>query len=124
VNQQLNAMIKEYSVLNFEPGPAPVSGPVTCTPGERNMGGPQVAVLLGTDGTQVIAPGTTGDNTGVGTWHIGSCSVYPTADLPKGSTGNPGDIAPTGPAVRTLPKGTIIKIGSRTYKVATGTKAP
>jgi hypothetical protein len=116
VNKQLNAMIKEYAILDFKPGPAPVSGPVTCTPGERNMGGPQVSVLLGTDGTQVIAPGTTGDNTGVGTWHIASCSVYLTADQPKGSTGNPDGIKPTGPAVVKLPKGT--------YKVATGTKAP
>jgi hypothetical protein len=87
VDHQLNAMIKEYAILDFKSGPAPVSGPVTCTPGVPNMGGPQVAVLLGTDGTQVIAPGTTGDNTGVGTWHIASCSVYPTADLPKGNTG-------------------------------------
>jgi len=98
VNQKLNAMIKEYAVLSFKPGSAPVSGPVTCTPGEQNMGGPQVAVLLGTDGTQVIAPGTTGNNTGEGTWHIGSCSVYLTADLPKGSTGsgNTGNTGNTG----------------------------
>jgi len=118
VNKQLNAMIKEYAILRFEPGPAPVSGPVTCTPGDPNMGGPQVSVLLDADGTQVIAPGTTGDNTGVGTWHIGSCSVYLTADLPKGSTGDPDGTKPT------IPNGTIIKIGSRTYKVVTATKAP
>ena len=45
-------------------------------------------VLLGADGTQVIAPGTTGDNTGVGTWHITACYVYPTADMGTGGTGS------------------------------------
>jgi hypothetical protein len=116
VNQKLNAMVKEEVVLRFEPGRATVSGPVTCTPGEPNMKGPQVKVLLGADGTQVIAPGATVGNTGVGTWHIGPCSVYPTADLGKGGTGNTGSgsIAP----------GSVIKIGSRTYKVAPATKAP
>lgn len=115
-DQKLNALIKEQVVLRIGAGPATVSGPVTCTPGEPNMKGPQVKVLLGADGTEVIAPGTTGDNTGVGTWHVTACTVYPTADIGKGGTGNTGagSIAP----------GTIIKIGSRTYKVAPGTKAP
>jgi hypothetical protein len=117
LNQKLNAMIQEEVVLRFEPGAAPVSGPVTCTPGEPNMKGPQVKILLGTDGTQVIAPGATVSNTGEGTWHIGTCSVIPTADIGKGGTGNTG----SGSSIR---PGTIIKIGSRTYKVATGTKAP
>ena len=89
-NQKLNAMIKEQVVLRMASGPAPVSGPVTCTPGVSNMQGPQVKVLLGTDGTQVIAPGTTGDNTGVGTWHMTACYVYPTADMGTGGTGNTG----------------------------------
>jgi hypothetical protein len=88
VNQKLNAMIKEQVVLRFAPGAAPVSGPVTCTPGVPNMQGRQVKVLLGADGTQVIAPGTTGDNTGVGTWHVATCSVYPTADIGTGGTGS------------------------------------
>jgi hypothetical protein len=35
----------------------------------------------------VITPGTTGDSTGVGTWHLTACSVYPTADLGTGGTG-------------------------------------
>lgn len=87
-NQKLNAMIKEQVVLRTVSGPAPVSGPVTCTPGVSNMRGPQVKVLLGADGTQVIAPGTTGDNTGVGTWHITACYVYPTADMGTGGTGS------------------------------------
>jgi hypothetical protein len=106
VNQKLNAMIQEEVVLRFEPGPATVSGPVTCTPGEPNMKGPQVKVLLGADGTQVIAPGATVGNTGEGTWHIGSCSVIPTGDVGEGGTGNTGSgsIAPVGATVRPLPK--------------------
>jgi hypothetical protein len=110
VNQQLEAMVKEYAILDFKPGPAPVSGPVTCTPGVPNMGGPQVQVLLDADGTQVIAPGTTGDNTGVGTWHIGSCVVYPQSYQPKGSTGTVSGV-PAGTVV-VLPKGTDLKTGA------------
>ena len=89
-NQKLNAMVKEQVVLRMASGPASVSGPVTCTPGVSNMQGPQVKVLLGADGTQVIAPGTTGDNTGVGTWHVTACYVYPTSDMGTGGTGNTG----------------------------------
>jgi hypothetical protein len=86
-NAKLNAMIKEEVVVRTASGPASVKGAVTCTPGETGMQGPQVKVLLGTDGTQVIPPGTTGDSTGVGTWHLTACSVYPTADLGTGGTG-------------------------------------
>jgi hypothetical protein len=86
-NQKLNAMIKEQVVLRAASGPAPVSGPMTCTPGVSNIQGPQVKVLLGADGTQVIAPGTTGSNTGVGSWHMTACHVYPTADMGTGGTG-------------------------------------
>ena len=83
-NQKLNAMIKEQVVVRTASGPAPVSGSITCTPGEPGMQGPQVKVLLGADGTQVITPGTTGGNTGVGTWHLTACQVYPTADMGAG----------------------------------------
>jgi hypothetical protein len=94
-DQKLNAMIKEQVVVRMASGPASVKGPVTCTPGEPNMQGPTVKVLLGADGTQVIAPGTTGDNTGVGTWHMTACYVYPTADMGKGGTGS-GNTGNTG----------------------------
>jgi hypothetical protein len=87
-NVKLNAMIKEEVVLRMAAGPASAKGAVACTPGESNMQGPQVKVLLGTDGTQVIAPGTTADNTGIGTWHVAACFVYPTADLGTGGTGS------------------------------------
>lgn len=87
-NVKLNALIKEQVVLRMASGPAPVKGALTCTQGEAHMQGPQVQVLLGTDGTQVITPGTTGDNTGVGTWHMTACYVYPTADMGTGGTGS------------------------------------
>jgi hypothetical protein len=94
-DQKLNAMINEEVVLRMASGPAPVSGPLTCAPGEPNMQGPKVKVLLGADGTQVIVPGTTGDNTGVGTWHMTACYVYPTADMGTGGTGT-GNIGDAG----------------------------
>ena len=84
-NAKLNEMIKEEVVVATAAGPAPVGGPVTCTPGEPNMQGPTVKVLLGADGTQVIAPSN--GNTGVGTWHLTGCKVYPSADMGTGGTG-------------------------------------
>jgi hypothetical protein len=107
-DQKLNAMVKEEVVVRTAAGPATVSGAVTCTPGVPNMGGPQVKVLLGADGTEVITPGQTGDNTGVGTWHLTGCSVYPTADLGKGGTGTgntgEGATAPVGATLAPLTK--------------------
>jgi hypothetical protein len=86
-NEKLNAMLKEEVVLSVGSGPAPVNGAVACRPGVPNMQGPPVKVLLGADGTQVIATGTTADNTGVGTWYVTACHVYPTADMGTGGTG-------------------------------------
>ena len=86
-NKKLNAILKEQVVVRTASGPASVKGAVTCTPGVPDTQGPSVKVLLGADGTQVIAPGTTAGNTGVGTWHLTACSVYPTADLGTGGTG-------------------------------------
>jgi hypothetical protein len=94
-DKKLNAMLKEQVVVRTASGPASVKGPVTCTPGVSNLQGPTVKVLLGTDGTQVIAPGTTGNNTGVGTWHLTACSVYPSADMGTGGPGS-GDAGNTG----------------------------
>jgi hypothetical protein len=53
-----------------------------------------VKVLVGKDGTEVIALGTTGDNTGVGTWHLAACWV--TSDTGPGGTGNTGSPGFTG----------------------------
>jgi hypothetical protein len=85
-NQKLAQMgIHEQVIIYDASGPAPVSGPVTCTP-EAGVSGPTLKVLLGTNGTEVIQPGTTGDNTGVGTWHMTHCIA--TGD--NSTTGNTG----------------------------------
>jgi hypothetical protein len=85
-NERLNSLVKEQVTIQTASGPAPAAGAVSCTPGVPNMQGPSVQVLLGSDGTQVVAPGTTAHNTGVGTWHLASCTVYPTGS----GTGNTG----------------------------------
>jgi hypothetical protein len=86
-NHKLTAMgIHEQVTIYMKPGAAAVSGPVTCTP-EPGVSGPPLKVLVGTDGTEVIQPGTTGDNTGVGSWHLDHCV---TTDTGSGNTGNTG----------------------------------
>jgi hypothetical protein len=85
-NQKLAAMgFNEGIVIYMGSGPAAVSGPVTCTPEPGIASQPTVKVLVGTDGTQVIKPGTTGDNTGVGTWHLNSCRL--SSNTGTGNTG-------------------------------------
>jgi hypothetical protein len=77
VNAKLAAMgTHEQIGIQMAQGAAAVSGPVTCTP-RPGVPGPTVKVLDGPNGTEVITPGQTGDNTGVGTWHLASCAVYP-----------------------------------------------
>ena len=78
--------IQEKVAVFPKPGAATVSGPVTCAPVGGAPKQPQVRVLLGTNGTEVIA----GGNTGAGTWHLGSCVVFPISD--KGNSG-PGNIS-------------------------------
>jgi hypothetical protein len=73
--------IQEKVAVFPKPGAAAVSGPITCKPVDGAPKQPQVQVLLGTNGTEVIA----GGNTGAGTWHLGSCVVFPT-----GYMGNSG----------------------------------
>ena len=83
-NQKLTAMgIHEQVTIYMASGPAPVSGPVPCTPAP-GVSGPPVKVLVGTNGTEVIGSG----NTGAGTWHLGACSI--TGDSGSGNTGNTG----------------------------------
>jgi hypothetical protein len=85
-NAKLAAMgFHEGVVIYMGSGPAAAPGPVTCTPAPGISGQPTVKVLVGTDGTQVIKPGTTGDNTGVGTWHLNSCRLQ--SDTGTGNTG-------------------------------------
>jgi hypothetical protein len=76
--------IPEKVTVFPQPGAATTSGPVTCAPVGGAPKQPQVQVLLGTNGTEIIA----GGNTGAGTWHLGSCVVFPTSDT--GNTGNAG----------------------------------
>jgi hypothetical protein len=80
VNQKLAAMgTHEQIGIAMATGPASTSGPVTCTPapGASSTSGPPVKVLVGKDGTEVIAPGESGGNTAEGTFHLASCGVYP-----------------------------------------------
>jgi hypothetical protein len=91
-NQKLAEMgFHEGIVIYMGSGPAAVSGPVTCTPEPGIPNQPTVKVLVGTNGTEVIKPGTTGDNTGVGTWHLQSCNLKSdTGGTGTGNTGNGG----------------------------------
>ena len=89
-NAKLGAMgIDERLEIFMASGPAAVSGPVTCTPAPgANVSGPPLKVLVGTDGTEVISPGQTGGNTGVGTYHLDHCVVW--GDTGSGNSGNTG----------------------------------
>jgi len=79
--------IQEKVAVFPKPGAATVSGPLTCKPVDGAPKQPRVQVLLGTNGTEVIA----GGNTGAGTWHLGSCVVFPTSDTGNSGTGNTGN---------------------------------
>jgi hypothetical protein len=88
VNDKLTSMgIHEQIIIRMAPGRAPASGPVTCTPapGTSNLPGPPLKVLVGNNGTEVIASGATAGNTGEGTWHLAACHVNT-----PGDTGNTG----------------------------------
>ena len=86
-DQKLATMgFHEGIVIYMGGGPAVVSGPVTCTPEPGIPNQPTVKVLVGTNGTEVINPGTTPGNTGVGTWHLNTCNLA----SDTGGTGNTG----------------------------------
>ena len=88
-NAKLIAMgIHEQVTLYIATGPAAAGGPVSCTPAPgANVSGPPLKVLVGKDGTEVIAPGATGENTGEGTWHLAACYVHNTGTGNAGNTG-------------------------------------
>ena len=74
MNPKLTAMgIHEQITIYEAPGRHPS---VARSPVHRrrapSLSGPPVKVLLGTNGTEVISAGSTGGNTGVGTWHLDS----------------------------------------------------
>lgn len=71
-----------------KPGAAPVRGPVACPPIEGAPQHPKVEVLLGDNGTQVITANAQNDGTGVGTWHVGNCFLYPTDYKGNSGTGS------------------------------------
>jgi hypothetical protein len=88
-NAKLTAIgIHEQVTIYMQSGAAAVAGPVTCTPAP-GVSGPALKVLVGTNGTEVIKPGTTGDNTGVGTWSLNKCTTTNGNDG-TGNTGNTG----------------------------------
>jgi hypothetical protein len=91
-NAKLAAMgIHEAVTIYMAAGPAAVSGPVTCTPGPgAGLPNPPLKVLVGNDGTEVIAAGQSVGNTGEGTWHLDRCTVAPDSDTGSG-TGNTGN---------------------------------
>jgi hypothetical protein len=90
-NHKLTAMgIHEQVTIYMASGAAAVSGPVTCTPTRgANLSGPPLKVLVGKDGTEVISPGQTAGNTGVGTFHLDHCLV--TGYAGSGNAGNSGN---------------------------------
>jgi hypothetical protein len=86
-NRKLASMgIDERVTIYMATGSAAVSDPVTCTraPGS-NRSGPPLKVLIGKDGTEVISPGQTAGNTGVGVYHLDHCVV-----TGSGTSGNTG----------------------------------
>ena len=50
------------------------------------VSGPPVKVLVGTDGTEVIAPGQSAGNTAEGSFHLLRC--FTSSDTGSGNTGN------------------------------------
>jgi hypothetical protein len=89
-NRKLTAMgIHERVIIYIATGASAVSGPVTCAPAPgAGASGPTLKVLIGEHGTEVISPGQTAGNTGVGTFHLDHCVV--TAGTGAGGTGNTG----------------------------------
>ena len=85
-NNKLIAMgVHEQFLIDFASGPAPAKGQVTCQR-DRGVSGPPLKVLLGKDGTRVIKPAASGNNTGAGTWHVASCTITPVES--PGNTGS------------------------------------
>jgi hypothetical protein len=89
-NAKLATMgIAEGVIIYMATGPATVSGPVSCAPAPgANLTGPPLQVLVGDNGTEVIAAGQTAGNTGEGTWHLDHCLVTNTSG--SGDAGNTG----------------------------------
>jgi hypothetical protein len=77
VDQKLAAMgVNEEISVRMAPGAASANGAVACTPAP-GVSGPTVKVIVGSNGTEVIAPGQSAGNTAEGSFHMISCSAYP-----------------------------------------------
>lgn len=72
LNARLHSMgLHEGVTIAMATGAARVSGPVTCSQGPGAT--TPVKVLVGANGTEVIKPGQSGDNTAEGSFHLDSC---------------------------------------------------
>ncbi len=92
VNHRLTELgTHEQITIYTATGAASTSGAVTCSP-RSGASGPAVRVLVGTNGTEVIAAGESGGNTAEGTFHLDHCTVAPASATGPGTgnTGNPG----------------------------------
>ena len=86
VDAKLASMgIHENVGIRMAPGAATVTGPVTCTP-SSGVSGPTVRVLVGSNGTEVIAAGQSAGNTAEGSFHLVSC--FTSSNTGAGNTGN------------------------------------
>jgi hypothetical protein len=86
VDAKLASMgIHEQVGIQMAPGAATVSGPVTCN-STGGVSGPTVKVLVGANGTEVIAPGQSGGNTAEGSFHLVHC--FTSSDTGAGNSGN------------------------------------
>jgi hypothetical protein len=77
-NAKLAAMgTGEAVTIYMAPGAASARGPVTCTPapGDSNPSAPTVKVLVGANGTEVMAAGQSAGNTAEGSFHLDRCVV-------------------------------------------------
>jgi hypothetical protein len=79
----------EQISIYMAPGAATVTGPVTCMP-HAGAAGPVVKVLVGGDGTEVIAPGESAGNTAEGSFHMVSCATYAAWNNSAGNSGTAG----------------------------------
>ena len=76
----------EQITIYMASGAATASGPVTCTPA-AGVSGPTVKVLVGKDGTEVIAAGQSGGNTAEGSFHLDRCTTSNPGSDNAGNTG-------------------------------------
>lgn len=107
--------INEKVTVFPKPGPATGNGVKTCQAIDGAPKQPEIQVMLGDNGTEVITPTAQNEGTGVGTWHLKSCDVFPASDKGNSGTGNTGGTG-TGntsgathrvgaPSVTTAPRG-------------------